>query len=125
MLHPIYVGFFDHERLKWNDIIVVKNIDMDRVRQRLAEVGQLSPDGETGKIQRDVFVLKEDYFESPDFIRSEEAAKCVADVARAAGCEIAFFNVDEPYTAERFLRSFYEVQEYKRRTIALRKPTEQ
>lgn len=121
MLHPIFVGFFDRERLKWNDRIIVKKIDMDLVSQRLAEVGQLSPDGKSSRIQGDVFVLGDGYFASPDVIRSEEAAKFVADVARVAACEIVLYNADEPYTAEQYLHHFYELQRWKRNYIASRK----
>lgn len=121
MLHPVFVGFFDHDGLMRNEIIVSKKIDMTFVRKRLKEVGELSADEQIGEIGNDVFVMKDGYFESPDMIHSQEAAEFVANIARATGCEIARYNVDQPYTPEKFLKGFYDFQEYKRNRIASRK----
>lgn len=121
MLHPVFVGFFDRDGLKRNEIIVLEKIDIAFVRRRLMEAGQLSSDGKIGKIRNDVFVLEDGYFECRDVIRSQEAAEFVAYVAREAGCQVAYFNVDEPQTPEQFLQGFHELQKMRQKLIASQK----
>ena len=108
VLHPWYVGHFDHDALRHGKLVVREPLDMAMLETELDRVAR-AREGALWYIQQDRFFIAHGYVCCWDFVKSREAADFMVDLATRTGSEIAFPEVGVLNQPAEFLEFFMQL----------------